>query len=69
MTTTKLRKEELKVKVNVWYSSDGKYHRFASLHDECNYCYPIEQYTFEEACARYEADHEHEGCKYHYIVK
>lgn len=55
------------MKINVWYSCNGKYHRFASLQDECNYCYPIEQYTFEEACARYEADHAHERAKYHYI--
>lgn len=56
------------MKVNVWYKLRGKYHVFASFYDDCNYCYPVELYTFEEACQRYEADHARERCKYHYIV-
>ena len=56
------------MKINVWYSCNGRYHRFASFQDDCNYCYPIEQFTFEEACARYEADHARERAKYHYII-
>lgn len=55
------------MKINVWYSRQGKFHCFASLQDECTYCYPIDLYTFEEACARYEADHAHERAQYHYI--
>ena len=57
------------MKVNVWYSLKAGYHRFASLYDECDYCYSAERYTFEEACARYEADHAHERAKYHFIIK
>lgn len=60
---------DVTMKINVWYSVRGKFHCFSSCWDDCNYCYPIEQYTFEEACARYEADHVHEHCEYHYIVK
>ena len=55
------------MKVNVWYELRNNCHCFASLYDECNYCYPVEQYSFEEARERYEADHEFEGFEYHYL--
>ena len=55
------------MQINVWYSCDGKYHRFASLYDECNYCYPVDTYTFAEAKEQYITDHAFEGFDYNFI--
>ena len=57
------------MKVNVWYTFRSNCHCFASLSDECNYCYSAEAFTFDEAKVRYERDHAHEHCQYHYIIK
>lgn len=73
MTTTIIDKGGANVEVNVWVEvktvGGRKYYSFASLSDECNYLYSATSFSFEEAKARYEADHEHEHCQYHYIVK
>ena len=59
------------MKINVWVEVKTvhgiKYYCFASLSDERNYLYSVMNFSFEEAKARYEADHAHERAKYRYI--
>lgn len=65
MTTTIIDKGGANVWVEVKTVGGRKYYSFASLSDECNYLYSAMAFSFEEAKARYEAEH----CQYHYIVK
>lgn len=57
------------MKVNVWYSLRDGYYRFASLYDECNYCYATSSYSLDEAKTQYIIDHEFEGFDYNFIEK
>lgn len=56
------------MKINVWYHVNSRGHwSFASLQDECSYCYPADIYTLEEAKAAYIVDHQHERGDYTFI--